>query len=386
VQGLSFLENEPVMAVDFMAELKATLIAVQRAGPRQLGSHSTLEELQAYHQMSLPADRQEEIADHLVLCEDCRLLLLYEVIAGPGSALPASEVAEAWERILPHMKRAPGNEGVALAQRMAAGRLLGQEAQQLMLGIVRALAELHARGLLLHSLSAENVLVDPSGQIRLLDRGVVPVPVSFAAGSGAGAEDVLINLYQTLAPEQVAGEALAPRANLFSLGTLFYEMATGVQPFRDTTSLSTLSRVLSLVPPSPVDLDPATDPDLSELIDHLLEKEPEDRPQSAAEVAQRLVSPASLGGSVGEQIDQTYAEIMARMEESGGEPPEIDEAFSRLRRLQASEAQDFRQRFEASLNLPVDAGEAILARARALRKELEGVTSSNPASPQADDP
>ncbi len=126
-----------------------------------------------------------------------------------------------------------------------------------------------------------------------------------------------------------------------------------------------------------------------------LENELHDKLQSAAEAARRLAEAAtdsavdfsaSPGGSVGEQIEQAYAEILAGLEESGGDSPVVEAAFSRLRQLQDLEAQEFRQRFEAGLNLPVDAGAAILARARALRKELEDTASSNPAAPQADDP
>lgn len=391
------------MAVDFVAALKTSLIDLQRAGPHRHRSHCTLDELRAYHRRRLPDDRQEEIADHLVLCGVCRSLLLHEVLeeTGPAAsadlpvAVPAGEVAEAWNRLRSCLD-SPAPEGVQLAHRLAAGRLPGGEAVRLMLAIARAVAALHARGLVLHSVCAANVLIASSGQVRLLDRGVAPTPESFELDAGTRAEDVLSDLYRVLAPEQVVGEVLTPRSNLFALGTLFYEMVTGTSPFCDTTPVGTLSRVLSLIPPSPSELDPTIDPCLSGLIDRLLEKEPDDRPETAEEVVRiltPLVVPRSLSDQEGneaieDRIERLYEHIQALVREPGTpvREREVERAFSRLRELQEDEARAFRQQFESALNLPLDAGVTILARARALRKELEDLTSPDPAAPHTDRP
>lgn len=90
--------------------------------------------------------------------------------------------------------------------------------------------------------------------------------------------------------------------------------------------------------------------------------------------------------SVEDQIESLYEEIIALAHEEPAEAPTIERAYAQLRELQMAEARQYREWFEASLKMPIDAGDRILARARALREELEDTASSDPAVQDADKP
>lgn len=94
---------------------------------------------------------------------------------------------------------------------------------------------------------------------------------------------------------------------------------------------------------------------------------------------------AQAASNVEEQIEHLYDEIIALTRQSApGEEAKLSSklarAYSRLLELQATAAKDYRNRFEASLQMPLDAGKKLLARARTLRAELEDLASSDPAS------
>jgi len=212
----------------------------------------------------------------------------------------------------------------------------------------------------------------------------------------------MIDLYCALSPEQIAGAEPEPRSNLFSLGVVLYELLTGVSPFRASTPLETAGRIVSLDPVPARELNPAIGAELSGLLERLLAKEPEDRPESAAPVVEAIESLLASPGSgrpeprkevpsstcAAEEVDRLYDEIQAliQKEAADGQPraEDIEGLYSRLRELQAIEARDFRARFEASLAMPIDAGAQILDRLRALREELEDLAASDLAADEAD--
>ncbi len=110
----------------------------------------------------------------------------------------------------------------------------------------------------------------------------------------------------------------------------------------------------------------------------------EERLQLAALILNGLADPgaSSAAASAEDEIGRLYDEI-ARLSEAAASKPAIQEqlraAWHRLRELQSQEAVAFRRTFEASLAMPVDAGRQILAEARALRRQLEDLTSADPA-------
>ncbi|HEV2843577.1 MAG TPA: protein kinase, partial [Thermoanaerobaculia bacterium] len=154
--------------------------------------------------------------------------------------------------------------------------------------ITEGLAEAHAQGILHRDLKAQNVIVASSGRAKILDFGLAKeMPREGSPErqdltiSGPG---VMLGTCYAMSPEQVLGRALDERSDLFSLGSLLYEMLTGEAPFRAESPTLSVARVVDYKPPPLQRTHPGIPPGICELVDWLLQKRPQDRPQSAAEV------------------------------------------------------------------------------------------------------
>jgi predicted ATPase/class 3 adenylate cyclase len=179
-------------------------------------------------------------------------------------------------------------EGASLAARIRQGTLGLEQALAISLEVAEALAEAHARGIVHRDLKTENVLVTPDGHAKVLDFGMAK---QLDQGeSSLTLEGMVIGTARSMSPEQAQGGEVDSRCDLFSFGVLLYEMFTGLSPFVAPTALATLGRVCNHLPPPARSLCSALPPELSELIDHLLEKRADRRPRDAREVALRLAA------------------------------------------------------------------------------------------------
>lgn len=183
-------------------------------------------------------------------------------------------------------------EGVRLDSWMAKAPLPAEETARLGHGIALALHEIHRHDVIHLDLKATNVICRPGGAVALVD---------FGLSCHRHLPDLLAAEFHTpvgnwvyMAPEQIAGERSDPRSDLFALGALLYELATGQRPFGAPTTVRQLRRRLYRDALPPKALVPATPGWLQEVIVRCLEVRADERYSSAAQIAFDLANPAQV--------------------------------------------------------------------------------------------
>ncbi|MGH9867099.1 MAG: protein kinase domain-containing protein [Candidatus Polarisedimenticolia bacterium] len=197
-------------------------------------------------------------------------------------------------------------EGESLADRLQKGPLPIHEVLRYGRQIASALEAAHRQGIVHRDLKPGNVILTRGGA-KLLDFGLArtaaaePPPLSGLAGSSSlmqtalapearplTAEGAILGTFQYMAPEQLEGAEVGPRTDIFALGALLYEMATGTRAFQGNSKTSLIAAIVS-GQPSPIGAAiPATPPALDHVVRRCLEKDPDDRWQSAHDVAVEL--------------------------------------------------------------------------------------------------
>jgi tetratricopeptide (TPR) repeat protein len=176
--------------------------------------------------------------------------------------------------------------GKTLRQLLSAGPLALRSALQWGSEIAGGLAAAHAEGILHRDLKAGNVMITAAGHAKVLDFGIARSlspggPVQEVTLSQPG---MVVGTSYAMSPEQILGLPLDARSDLFSLGSLLYEMLIGEAPFRASSSAATLARVCNYRPLPARRLRAEIPAEVSALVERLLEKEPNARPRDAGEV------------------------------------------------------------------------------------------------------
>ena len=196
-------------------------------------------------------------------------------------------------------------EGQSLKDRMTEGPLPVRELASIASQVCAALQAAHHKAIVHRDLKPANIFVLKTAQVKVLDFGLakreaeVPltgIPVDDATHSvtltGAG---TLLGTLAYMSPEQALGASVDARSDVFSLGVVLYEMATGRRPFRGKTPAGTLGSLLTEAPEKPSAVNPAVPGKLDRVILKALEKDPACRYSSAAEFnadLQPLLHPA----------------------------------------------------------------------------------------------
>ncbi len=194
-------------------------------------------------------------------------------------------------------------EGESLQRLILPGGMSLEEVQRVGIAIADALAAAHEKGIVHRDVKPSNIMTTSDGRVKVLDFGLAKAPPSpwrqpvgpdeptadsIYLNPDLTTEGVVMGTMPYMSPEQLRGEPLDHRTDIFSLGVILYEMVTGRHPFHAASSAETISAILRDEPP------PATKrrtdlPDhLSTIIARCLKKDPEARYQSAAEIGVEL--------------------------------------------------------------------------------------------------
>ena len=191
--------------------------------------------------------------------------------------------------------------GATLAEKLAGPPLPLRKAVDFALQIARGLSAAHERGVVHRDLKPENVFVTGEGLVKILDFGLARAASPAAEGGvsrmptlGPATEPgTVLGTVGYMSPEQVRGQPLDARSDLFSFGAVLYEMLTGRRAFQADTAADTLSSILREEPPDATAAGRGIPPTLDRIVRHCLEKNPAERFQSARDLIFSLEAVAS---------------------------------------------------------------------------------------------
>lgn len=192
--------------------------------------------------------------------------------------VPISEVSDPKVQLVERRIQEARTDDLNRPDRM--GRL-----KDAMLQVCQGLAYIHGHGLVHRDLKPSNIMVDEDRQVRLMDFGLAK---HLADDAGLTTDGRMVGTFRFMSPEQILGEPLDARADLYSLGVILYELLTGRPPFDAKTPGALWQQVLESEPAPILALNLKGDPQLARVAHRLLRKEPDDRFQTAEEVYEAL--------------------------------------------------------------------------------------------------
>ncbi|HEY8850393.1 MAG TPA: serine/threonine-protein kinase, partial [Thermoanaerobaculia bacterium] len=204
------------------------------------------------------------------------LLTIYDVGNSEGTPFLVSELLE----------------GETLRTRIDRGPIPPRKAVDIALQLAHGLAAAHEKGIVHRDLKPENVFITKEGRVKILDFGIAKLSATGSEGPSfqmaATEPGMVLGTVGYMSPEQIRGELVDRRSDIFAFGAIVYEMLTGKRAFKRSSSIETLSAILREDPPDLSEALPNIPPQLEKLVRRCLEKDRDQRFQSARDLAFNL--------------------------------------------------------------------------------------------------
>ena len=195
-------------------------------------------------------------------------------------------------------------EGETLRERLKHGPMPVRKVIDYGVQIARGLAAAHEKGIVHRDLKPENLFLTKDGQVKILDFGLARMAQSDEAPGklNRSPQDrtepgIVLGTAAYMSPEQVRGQAVDHRSDIFAFSSILYEMLTGKRAFQKPTSAETMSAILNDDPPALALRAPSTPPAVQRVVQRGLEKKPEQRFQSASDLAFALEALTDMSAS-----------------------------------------------------------------------------------------
>ena len=204
-------------------------------------------------------------------------------------------------------------EGGSLREKLASGGAMRErKAIEYAIQIARGLATAHERGIVHRDIKPDNVFITNDGRVKILDFGLAKLTQAEPAQSDLDATlgatgnrgtqiGVVMGTLGYMSPEQVRGKVADARSDIFSFGAVVYEMLSGKRAFRGDTSADLMSAILNHEPPELTATNTEISPTVDRIVHHCMEKDPQQRFQSAGDIAFQLNELSALRSSSGAQ-------------------------------------------------------------------------------------
>lgn len=174
-------------------------------------------------------------------------------------------------------------DGETVRTRLSAGPQPAEQVIAWGIQVADGLHAAHGKGIVHRDIKPENLLLTPSGTIKIMDFGIAQLGDSTLTQTG-----IVLGTLSYMSPEQILGDRVDHRSDLWSLGVVLFEMLAGRLPFQQEQGPAVMYEILNREPPSLEDLRPGVPAGLRSLIDGLLQKDPARRPDTAAAVTAAL--------------------------------------------------------------------------------------------------
>jgi len=231
--------------------------------------------------------RFEQEARAVAALNHPNLLTVFDVGTAPLADAGAANAAEASPFIVSELL-----EGATLRERLAAGALRERKSLDYAIQIARGISAAHERGIVHRDLKPENIFVTNDGRVKILDFGLAKLTEATPTETDATRDlstqaGVVLGTIGYMSPEQVRGKPADARSDIFSFGAVLYEMLSGRRAFQGDTPADLMSAILNHEP-AELTANQEISPAVDHVVHHCMEKDPQQRFQSAGDIAFQL--------------------------------------------------------------------------------------------------